>query len=148
MQQARTTRPARVTLGGIIEQVIAETDLPAAHVEAAVKSALDAVIRNLAEDRRVTLTGFGSFVPHLVAPRAVRDPRTGERRELGPRIRIRFAAGKRLRDGAEEVLTAALENGSSRENVIVLVDGEQEDGDRAAVESRDPSPATALPARP
>ena len=63
-----------------------------------VSAVVDAQARTLAEHGEMTLRGFGTFrVKEVVASRA-RNPRTGEMVAVPPHKRVRFRAGKVLRD--------------------------------------------------
>lgn len=63
-----------------------------------VDTVFNEVTRALAEGGRVELRDFGSFSTRKRAPRAARNPKTGEIVQLGERQSVYFRAGKELRD--------------------------------------------------
>ncbi len=63
-----------------------------------VSAVVDAQARTLAEHGEVTLRGFGAFRVKEVAESRARNPRTGEMVAVPPHKRVRFRAGKVLRD--------------------------------------------------
>lgn len=59
---------------------------------------------------RVELRGFGSFSTRRRAPRTARNPKTGERVQLGERHAIYYRAGKELRQRLNEGSTNSSES--------------------------------------
>lgn len=123
----------RVSLQGLVEQVAQAEELPKAQVARTLRRTLKLIIEHLAMERRVTLTGFGTFSPRIVAPRAVRNPRTGAIIEIDARGRVSFSAGKLMREIAEAAITRALEQGHGGEvnldSYLILMDGDEDDGE-------------------
>ena len=68
------------------------------NVEAAVKEIFDHMTERLTNGDRIEIRGFGSFVLRQHAPRAARNPKTGEPVELGNHCRIHFKPGLELRE--------------------------------------------------
>lgn len=64
----------------LIRHVAAECKLPHQTVASVINCALDTIVNEVANDRRVVLTGFGSFELRTRSPRRGVDPRT--RQEL------------------------------------------------------------------
>ena len=65
-------------------------------VEKAINLFFSEVIAGLTSGQRVELRGFGSFSIKSRAPRVARNPRTGEKVELGSRLLPYFKPGKEL----------------------------------------------------
>ena len=65
-------------------------------VENAVNLFFSEIITGLTSGQRVELRGFGSFSIKSRAPRAARNPRTGEKVEIGSRLLPYFKPGKEL----------------------------------------------------
>ena len=65
-------------------------------VEKAINLFFSEVIAGLTSGQRVELRGFGSFSIKNRAPRVARNPRTGEKVELGSRLLPHFKPGKKL----------------------------------------------------
>ena len=54
------------------------------------------IIASLSEGRRIELRGFGSFSVKTRPPRVARNPKTGEKVEVGTKLMPYFRAGKDL----------------------------------------------------
>ncbi len=72
--------------------------LPAKEVETAVKEIIEQMSRTLESGDRIEIRGFGSFSLHYRAPRVGRNPKTGDKVELGPKYVPHFKPGKELRE--------------------------------------------------
>jgi len=66
--------------------------------ELAVKTILDLMVDTLMAGRRIEIRGFGSFSLSWRPPRVGRNPKTGDRVEVGGKFVPHFKAGKELRD--------------------------------------------------
>lgn len=64
----------------------------------AVESVLDAMVRAVAADDVVSVTGFGSLTPERRPARTVRNPQTGEPVEVGESRVVKFRPGARFKD--------------------------------------------------
>lgn len=67
-------------------------------VELAVNQILDSMIDSLSQGERIEIRGFGSFSLHHRKARIGRNPRTGEKVELGDKHVPHFKPGKLLRE--------------------------------------------------
>ena len=65
-------------------------------VENAVNLFFSEIITGLSSGQRVELRGFGSFSIKSRPPRVARNPRTGEKVEIGSRLLPYFKPGKEL----------------------------------------------------
>ncbi len=72
--------------------------IPAAQVEAAVKTLLDALAESLASGQRIEIRGFGSFSLHNLPPRLARNPKTGEAVAIGHRCKLHFKPGQEMKN--------------------------------------------------
>ena len=72
--------------------------IPAAQVEAALKTLLDALAESLASGQRIEIRGFGSFSLHSLPPRLARNPKTGEAVAIGQRCKLHFKPGLEMRN--------------------------------------------------
>ena len=63
-----------------------------------VSAVLDAQTQALAEHGDLTIRGFGTFRVMEIAQSRARNPATGEAVVVPPHKRVRFKAGKALRD--------------------------------------------------
>lgn len=95
----------------LIEKLtLRQRHLAASDVEVAVKLLLEQVSETLARGDRIEVRGFGSFSVHYRAPRAGRNPRTGEAVALPSKYVPHFKPGTALR---ERVNAAASNTGAS-----------------------------------
>lgn len=95
----------------LIEKLtLRQRHLAASDVEVAVKLLLEQVSETLARGDRIEVRGFGSFSVHYRAPRAGRNPRTGEAVALPSKYVPHFKPGTALR---ERVNASASNTGAS-----------------------------------
>ena len=73
-------------------------DLPGEQVEQAVQTVLESLSDALASGERIEIRGFGSFSLHIHPPKLARNPKTGERVEVGQRRVPHFKPGKEMRE--------------------------------------------------
>ncbi|NJK34628.1 MAG: HU family DNA-binding protein [Oscillatoriales cyanobacterium SM2_2_1] len=59
---------------------------------------LDVVIDSVAEGKKVTLVGFGSFEPRVRKAREGRNPKTGEKMDIPETTVPAFSAGKSFKE--------------------------------------------------
>ena len=65
-------------------------------VENAIQLFFSEIVTGLTSGKRVELRGFGSLSIKSRSPRIARNPRTGEKIELGSRLLPHFKSGKEL----------------------------------------------------
>ena len=71
-------------------------DLDNRETEHAVHLFFSEIISGLTSGQRIELRGFGSFSIKSRAPRIARNPRTGDKVELGSKLLPYFKTGKEL----------------------------------------------------
>lgn len=81
----------------IVRNLAAQHDLTLTASRSIYESVLDLLGQTLTEGTPVRLSGFGSLKIVDVAPRTVRNPRTGEPIALGARKRVKFSAASALK---------------------------------------------------
>jgi len=123
----------RIATQALVAQAAERSGLSKAAAKRCVQAFLDCIIDELAVERQIQLTGFGSFTPRVLAPRSVRDPRSGERHEIEARGKVHFKAGKRMREHAERALSRRLLYGAtaqeSVEDFLLIELGDDDDFD-------------------
>ena len=88
-----------MTKSDLIERLTSKHfQLSVKEVEESVKETLLLMTNSLAEGERIEVRGFGSFSLHYRAPRVGRNPKTGEKVELGGKYVPHFKPGKSLRE--------------------------------------------------
>lgn len=83
--------------------------LVARDADFAVKTILDAMAESLARGDRIEIRGFGSFGLNYRPPRVGRNPKSGEKVQVGEKYVPHFKAGKELRDRVDAGLVAGRE---------------------------------------
>jgi integration host factor subunit beta len=86
----------------IVSLAEATPEIADTQVDEAVKILLDTLTETLACGERIEIRGFGSFSLHSYSPRLARNPKTGEKVEVGPRNIPRFKPGKELRNRVDQ----------------------------------------------
>lgn len=66
-------------------------------IDDAVRTILDAIANQIAENGRVEIRGFGSFSVHTLPPRMGRNPKTGDQVSVPVRRVPHFKSGVELR---------------------------------------------------
>lgn len=69
----------------------------------AVKTILDALSQSLANEERVEIRGFGSFVINRRPPRVGRNPKSGEKVSVPEKKVPHFKPGKELREKVDQL---------------------------------------------
>ena len=79
-------------------QIAARANMTKAAAERSLNAMLESVQEMLAEDGKLTLTGFGTFVAETRQERQGRNPRTGDVITIAASKVVRFRPGKMLKD--------------------------------------------------
>jgi integration host factor subunit beta len=88
-----------MTKSDLIERLTSKHfQLSVKEVEDGVKETLMLMNDSLAKGERIEVRGFGSFSLHYRAPRVGRNPKTGDKVELGGKYVPHFKPGKSLRE--------------------------------------------------
>ena len=93
-----------MTKSDLIERLTSKHfQLTVKDVEDSVKETLQLMTDSLSNGERIEVRGFGSFSLHYRAPRVGRNPKTGDRVELGGKYVPHFKPGKGLRERVNAV---------------------------------------------
>lgn len=88
-----------MTKSDLIERLTSKHfQLSIKEVEDSVKETLQLMTHSLSQGERIEVRGFGSFSLHYRAPRIGRNPKTGDKVELGGKHVPHFKPGKELRE--------------------------------------------------
>lgn len=82
----------------LVEVIAKETKLTKVDSEKVVKATIEAITKSLKKKQPVTLIGFGTFKIIKVAARKGRNPQNGKEIKIKASNRVRFAAGKALKE--------------------------------------------------
>ncbi|PKF62907.1 integration host factor subunit beta [Psychromonas sp. psych-6C06] len=93
-----------MTKSDLIERLTSKHfQLSIKEVEDSVKETLQLMTDSLSQGERIEVRGFGSFSLHYRAPRIGRNPKTGDKVELGGKHVPHFKPGKELRERVNAV---------------------------------------------
>lgn len=87
-----------MTKADFVEKVAARTGLSKDKSEKAITAFLAAIEDALVKEKKVTLTGFGSFTVETRPARTGRNPRSGEPISIPQAQVVKFRAGKLLKE--------------------------------------------------
>ena len=82
----------------LVHFVAKKTGITIKDTEAVVSVLFETVVDQLAKNEKVKIMGFGTFEARKSAERAGRNPKTGEKVIVSPRVIAKFKAGKRLKE--------------------------------------------------
>ncbi|MBP5464235.1 MAG: HU family DNA-binding protein [Treponema sp.] len=82
----------------LVDAIAKATGLTKKDSEAALKSFIETVSKELAKGKPVQLIGFGTFDVSKRAARKGRNPQTGEEIKIAASKNVKFKAGKALKD--------------------------------------------------
>jgi len=82
----------------LINEIANQTGSSKKDAGAALEAALNAISGSLQGGNSVTLIGFGTFKTIKTAARKGRNPQTGKEIQIPASTRVKFSAGKALKD--------------------------------------------------
>ena len=94
--------PHVVTKSDLVQVAAKAGNLSKAAVGEAVNAVFDAIIENVAKGKRVTLVGFGTFLPRKRKARAGRSPINGKEIKIHAKTLPAFAAGQGFKEAVEK----------------------------------------------
>ena len=94
----RNEHKSMMTKADLVAQIAARANMTKAAAERSLNAMLESVQEMLAEDGKLTLTGFGTFAAETRQERQGRNPRTGEVITIAGSKVVRFRPGKMLKD--------------------------------------------------
>lgn len=87
-----------MTKAELVAQIATKANLTKAAAERSLNAMLESIQELLAEDGKLTLTGFGTFAVETRKERPGRNPRTGESITIAASKVVKFRPGKLLKD--------------------------------------------------
>ena len=82
----------------IVKQISDETGLTQLKTKEVVQKTFDAIVETLLNDGRIELRNFGVFEVKRRKARKARNPRTGDRVDVGPKSVVTFKPGKEMEE--------------------------------------------------
>ena len=108
----------------IVKQISERIGLTQLKTKDIVQQTFDAIVETLIEVGRIELRNFGVFEVKLRKARKARNPRTGERVDVEPKMVVTFKPGKEM----EEKVRAKGRLPSPGAHEAVVLGGDDEDG--------------------
>lgn len=87
----------------IVRTISEEIGLTQLKTKEIVQKTFDAIVETLVTDGRIELRNFGVFEVKRRAPRKARNPRTGERVDVGEKFVVTFKPGKEMEERVHEL---------------------------------------------
>lgn len=87
-----------MTKAELVDAIAKDTGLTKKDSEAALKSVIETISKELSKGHEVSLIGFGTFAVGKRAARSGRNPKTGETIKIPASKTPKFKAGKALKD--------------------------------------------------
>jgi len=98
----REEMPHVVTKSDLVQVAAKAGNLSKAAAGEAVNAVFDAIIENVAKGKRVTLVGFGTFLPRKRKARAGRSPINGKEIKIHAKTLPAFAAGQGFKEAVDK----------------------------------------------
>lgn len=90
--------PTVVTKSDLVEAAAKAGNLSKVAAGDAVNAVFDAIVTGVAKGKRVTVVGFGTFLPRKRKARVGRNPASGKEVKITARTLPAFAAGQGFKD--------------------------------------------------
>jgi DNA-binding protein HU-beta len=111
-KRAQSRQCSRGTQGERMPHVVTKSDLVQVAAKAsnvskaaageAVNAVFDAIVQNVAKGKRVTVVGFGTFLPRKRKARSGRSPATGKEIRITAKTVPAFAAGQGFKQAVDK----------------------------------------------
>src|SRR3954467_4718412 len=94
--------PHVVTKADLVQVAAKAGNLSKAAAGEAVNAVFDAIVENVAKGKRVTVVGFGTFLPRKRKARAGRSPVNGKEIKINAKTLPAFAAGQGFKQAVDK----------------------------------------------
>lgn len=118
----------------IVKTIAKQTKLTQMKTKEVVQKTFDAIIDVLVEEGRIELRNFGVFQVKKRAARKARNPRTGEKVDVGEKFVVTFKPGKEMEERMRRLESAVAGGGA---NADFILETELGDSDSVDIESGD-----------
>jgi DNA-binding protein HU-beta len=96
------TMPHVVTKSDLVQVAAKAGNVSKAAAGEAVNAVFEAIVANVAKGKRVTVVGFGTFLPRKRKARAGRSPMNGKEIKIEAKTIPAFAAGQGFREAVDK----------------------------------------------
>jgi integration host factor subunit beta len=103
---ASKAKPSTLRRADLIDEVAAGLEIPDKKATAIVELILDGIVRALGRSEKVEIRGFGSFRTRQRRSLIGRNPKTGARVEVPPKMIPYFRPSKELRELVQRIASA------------------------------------------
>lgn len=100
--QREKTMPHVVTKSDLVQVAAKAGNVSKVAAGEAVNAVFDAIVANVAKGKRVTVVGFGTFLPRKRKARAGRSPANGKEIKIEAKTIPAFAAGQGFRQAVDK----------------------------------------------
>ena len=100
--QREKTMPHVVTKSDLVQVAAKAGNVSKVAAGEAVNAVFDAIVANVAKGKRVTVVGFGTFLPRRRKARAGRSPMNGKEIKIEAKTIPAFAAGQGFRQAVDK----------------------------------------------
>lgn len=90
-----------MTKADLVAKIAEKANLTKANAERSLNAFLETVEATLVNEKKLTLTGFGTFVVEQRSARTGRNPRTGQEIQIPAAKVVKFRPGKLLKDAVK-----------------------------------------------
>ena len=94
--------PHVVTKSDLVEAAARASNVSKSAAGEAVNAVFEAIVSNVAKGKRVTVVGFGTFLPRKRKARAGRSPVNGKEIKITAKTIPAFAAGQGFREAVDK----------------------------------------------
>jgi DNA-binding protein HU-beta len=101
-KSGRACMPHVVTKSDLVEAAAKAGNVSKAAAGEAVNAVFDAIVANVAKGKRVTVVGFGTFLPRKRKARAGRSPVNGKEIRIDAKTIPAFAAGQGFKQAVDK----------------------------------------------
>jgi DNA-binding protein HU-beta len=102
LRGGKQTMPHVVTKSDLVQVAAKAGNVSKAAAGEAVNAVFDAIVSNVAKGKRVTVVGFGTFLPRKRKARAGRSPTNGKEIRIEAKTIPAFAAGQGFREAVDK----------------------------------------------
>src|SRR5207244_6241017 len=101
-QRGGESMPHVVTKSDLVQVAAKAGNVSKAAAGEAVNAVFDAIVANVAKGKRVTVVGFGTFLPRKRKARAGRSPSSGKEIKIPAKTIPAFAAGQGFKEAVDK----------------------------------------------
>ena len=124
----------------IVKQISERIGLTQLKTKEIVQQTFDAIVDTLIEVGRIELRNFGVFEVKMRKARKARNPRTGERVDVEPKMVVTFKPGKEMEERVRQMTHIPALAEADEEVEVPADNGTPDEGDTTAAPARPAKP--------